>query len=147
MNHRLKKQFIVLHSNIQGFTRKKESIKEILQRSNCDVCLLTETMTTNVKLHGMKCITPKKTVGQNVAIILRNQSAGLVPMILYEPYDTINMMGVRLELAKNNFKRFYTAHMKQISTKEKEAITNQFESYSLTWQMEVVNKVCSWYVM
>ena len=88
-------------------------------------------MTINVKLQGMKCITSKKSVGQNVAIILGNQSAGMVPMKLYEPNETINMLGIRIETAKNNHQRFYTAHMKQMSTSSKEAIMNQFDEIKL----------------
>ena len=84
-------------------------------------------MTLNVKFEGMKCITAKKSTGQNVAIILRGSAAGIVPMKLYEPNEIINMLGVRLEIAKNNHKRVYTAHLKQMTTNEKEAITNQFE--------------------
>ena len=127
MNKRLLKHFRIFYSNIQGFTGKKNSIRDILQTTECALCLLTETMTTNVKLEGMKCITSEKSVGQNVAIILRGSLAGLVPMKLYEPNETINMLGIRLEVAKNNFRRFYTAHMKQLSTNDREDIVNQFE--------------------
>ena len=100
MNKRVSKDLKILYSNIQGFTGKKTSIQDIMQRVNCDVCLLTETMTTNVKIDGAKCLTAKKSVGQNVAILLRGTAAGLIPMKLYEPNETINMMGVRLEVAK-----------------------------------------------
>ena len=104
MNKRVCKEFKILYSNIQGFTGKKSSIEDIMQTMGCDICLLAETMTTNIKIDGAKCITPKKSVGQNVAIILRGAAAGIVPMKLYEPNETINMMGVRLEVAKNNFR-------------------------------------------
>ena len=97
---RITKQIKILYSNIQGFTGKKNSIQDIMRVVDCDVCLLTETMTTNIKINGAKCITPKKSVGQNVAIILRGSAAGLVPMKLYEPNETVNMMGIRLEIAK-----------------------------------------------
>ena len=127
MNMRKGKQIRILYSNIQGFVGKKSSIQDIIQTVDCHVCLLAETMTTNVKLDGMKCITAAKSVGQNVAILLRGIVAGIVPMKLYEPNETLNMLGIRLEVAKNNFKRFYTAHMKQLSTNDREAVRNQFE--------------------
>ena len=97
-------------------------------------------MTVNVKIEGMKCITSKKSVGQNVAIILRGAAAGLVPMKLYEPNETINMIGIRLEVAKNNFKRFYTAHMKQLSTNEKEDILNQFDEIKMQFRQAELSK-------
>ena len=83
MNRRVKNPFKILYRNIQGLPGKKDNNKEILVRSECDVCLLTETMTVNVKLHGMKSITSNKSLVQNVVIILRNQSTGIVPMKLY----------------------------------------------------------------
>ena len=100
MCKRAKKYFTLVYSNIQGFTGKRDSIQEIMKTVDCDVCLLTETMTVNVKMDGMKCITSKKSVGQNVAIVLRNQCAGLVPMRLYEPNDVINMIGIRIDCKK-----------------------------------------------
>ena len=127
MNKRNCKELRLLYSNIQGFVRKKSSIQDIIQTTNCEVCLLAETMTKNVKLDGMKCITAKKSVGQNVAIILRGRLAGTVPMKLYEPNETLNMLGIRMQVAKNNFQRFYTTHMKQLSTNDKEDVKNQFE--------------------
>ena len=127
MNRRLSKNIALMYSNIQGFLGKKDSIIDIMERAMCDICLLTETMTVNVKLKGMKCITAKKSVGQNVAIVLRGSVAGVVPMKLYEPNEVVNMLGVRLEIAKNNFKRFYTAHLKQMSTNDKDTIIDQFE--------------------
>ena len=84
MNKRRSKELRIFYSNIQGFVGKKSSIQDIIQTVDCDVCLLAETMTTNVKLEGMKCITAKKSVGQNVAMILRGSVAGLIPMKLYE---------------------------------------------------------------
>ena len=134
MNKRVSKHLKIFYSNVQGFTGKKTSIQDIVQTLNCDVCLLAETMTVNVKIDGMKCITSKKSVGQNVAIILRGAAAGLVPMKLYEPNETINMIGIRLEVAKNNHRRFYTAHMKQLSTNEKEAILDQLEEIKLQFR-------------
>ena len=96
MNKRKCKNLRILYSNCQGFTGKKSSIQDIIQTVECDVCLLAETMTTNVKLDGMKCIPAKKSVGQNVAILLRGIVAGIVPMKVYEPNETLNMMGIRL---------------------------------------------------
>ena len=126
MNKRLYKNITILYSNIQGFVGKKDSILEIMETVECDVCLLAETMTTNVKIEGMKCITPKESVGQNVAMVLRGKVNGLPSLKLYEPNETVDMMGIRLELAKNNFKRIYTAHLKQVSTNSKDDIRDQF---------------------
>ena len=110
MNLRLEKKLVVMYSNVQGFSGKKDSITEIAETLRSDICLLAETMSTNVKMTGAKCITAKKSIGQNVAIILRGKLSGVVPMKLYEPNDTINMLGIRIEVAKNNFQRFFTAH-------------------------------------
>ena len=140
MNKRVCKEFKILYSNIQGFTGKKTSIEEIMQTVDCDICLLAETMTRNIKVDGAKCVTPKKSVGQNVAIILRGAAAGLVPMKLYEPNETINMMGVRLEVAKNNYRRFYTAHMKQLSTNERGAVMDQFEEIKMQFHQAQLSK-------
>ena len=140
MNKRKVKQLRILYSNIQGFTGKKSSLEDIMQTVDCEVCLLTETMTNNVKVKGMKCITAKKSVGQNVAIILRGKVAGIVPMKLYEPNETMNMLGIRLEVAKNNHKRLYTAHMKQLSSNERESITNQFEEIRQQFQQAEICK-------
>ena len=140
MNRRVCKQLRIFYSNVQGFTGKKTSIQDIVQTVDCGICLLTETMTNNVKLNGMKCITSKKSVGQNVAIILRGSVAGIVPMKLYEPNETINMLGIRLEIAKNNYKRFYTAHMKQLSTNTKDVITDQFEEIKQQFQQASISK-------
>ena len=139
MNRRLLKEINLLYSNIQGFTGKKESIVDIMQRANCDICLLTETMTVNVKLNGMKCITAKKSIGQDVAIVLRGSAAGIVPMKLYEPNEAVNMLGIRLEIAKNNFKRFYTAHLKQMSTNDKEVIVNQFDEIKQQFRQAAIS--------
>ena len=126
MNRRLEKKLVVVYSNVQGYNGKKDSVTEIAETLECDVLLLTETMTTNVRMAGYKCITAKKSVGQDVAIILRGKLSGVVPMRLYEPNDTINMLGIRIEVAKNNFQRFYTSHMKQVSVNAKEIIRDQF---------------------
>ena len=75
-----------------------------------------------------------------MAIILRGSVAGIVPMKLYEPNETINMLGIRLEIAKNNYKRFYTAHMKQLSTNTKDVITDQFEEIKQQFQQASISK-------
>ena len=41
----------VVYSNIQGVTKKKESLTHIMEELECDVCLLAETMTRTVKLN------------------------------------------------------------------------------------------------
>ena len=107
---------------------------------NCDICMLTETMTLNVKFSGMRCITAKKSTGQNVAIILRGCVAGIEPMKLYEPNETVNMLGIRLEIAKNNHKRFYTAHLKQMTKNEKEIIVNQFEEIRQQFRQAAISR-------
>ena len=127
MNLRVAKEIKIVYSNIQGFIGKKTSITEIMEALECDICLLTETMTTNVKLEGLKCITAAKSIGQNVAIVLRKKMNGLPVIKLYEPNDTINMMGIRIETAKNNYQRIYTAHLKQTSTNSKDIIRAQFQ--------------------
>ena len=111
MNLRITKEIKIMYSNIQGFIGKKTSITEMMEAVDCDICLLTETMTPNVKIDGLKCITAAKSIGQNVAIILRKKMIGIPVVKLYEPNETVNMMGIRIETAKNNFQRIYTAHL------------------------------------
>ena len=147
MCKRAKKYFTLVYSNIQGFTGKRDSIQEIRKTVDCDICLLTETMTVNVKMDGMKCITSKKSVGQNVAIVLRNQCAGLVPMRLYELNDVINMIGIRIETAKNRYQRFFTAHMIQMSTNDRESISNLFEEIKLQFHLADTCRECQLCVM
>ena len=140
MNERVSKSVNIVYSNVQGFTGKKDSICDIMQRVDCDIALLAETMTLNVKVNGMRCIKAKKSIGQNVAIILRKSAVGMRPMKLYEPNDVVNMLGVRLEIAKNNPKRFYTAHLKQMSANEREVITNQFEEIKQQFRQAEISK-------
>ena len=104
MNRRVSKEIRIFYSNTQGFTGKKSSIQNILQATESDICLLTETMTTNVKLDGMKCVTATKSVGQNVAIILGGSVSGIVPMKLYEPNESINPLGSRVAKKQQNFR-------------------------------------------
>lgn len=121
-----KEELTIMYSNIQGVTRKKISLMEILGTVDPDICLLAETMTANFKLDGVKVVLPHKSVGQNVAIGLRNKLRNQPVVKIYEPNDTINMIGIRFEMKNNNL-RFYTAHMKQCSVNPKEIIQDQFE--------------------
>ena len=59
----------IMYSNIQGFTKKKESLSFIMDELNCDICLLAETMTRTVNVKGCRCIPPNKSFGQNVCIM------------------------------------------------------------------------------
>ena len=73
MSKRNEKLLTIMYSNIQGFTKKRESLVNIMDDLDCDVCLLAETMTCRVKISGCKVVTSKKSVGQNVCIVLRKQ--------------------------------------------------------------------------
>ena len=83
-------------------------------------------MTQKINITGCKQITPNKSVGQNVGILLRNKIATKKVIKIYEPNETINMIGIRFEIINNNM-RIYTAHLKQPSTSSKEEISNQFD--------------------
>ena len=63
----------IVYSNIQGVTKKKESLLHIMNELQCVICLLAETLTKYLDLKGCRCITPIKSVGQNVIIVLRNK--------------------------------------------------------------------------
>ena len=63
----------VMYSNIQGVTKKKESLINIMEELNVDICLLAETMTRTFKIDGCRCFPPNKSVGQNVSVVLRNR--------------------------------------------------------------------------
>ena len=125
-NRSLKEDVILIYSNIQGFTGKKDSLKEIIDKIDPDVCLFAETMTAKIKLDGCKSVTPSKSMGQNVGMLLRKKLMSQNIVKIYEPNDTVNMIGVRLEL-KNNSLRFFTAHLKQLSKNPKDVIQDQFE--------------------
>ena len=116
----------IMYSNIQGITKKKESLMDIMEEIDCDVCLLAETMTNKVKIPGCRCITSRKTIGQNVCIILRKDVMNERLLKLYEPNDIVNMIGVRIELMNSGI-RIFTAHLKQQSTNSRDEIINQFE--------------------
>ena len=125
-NRSLKEEITILYSNVQGFNGKKASLAEIFEVVNPDVCLLAETMVMKTKLDGCKAINPVKSIGQNVAIMVRNKFVNQKIMKIYEPNDVVNMMGIRLDI-KNAGLRIYTAHLKQLSTNSKEEIKDQFE--------------------
>ena len=116
----------IIYSNIQGYTKKKESLSYIMEELDCDLCLLAETMTRNIKLKGCRCITPNKSVGQNVCIIVRNKLVDNDIIKMYEPNDNVNLIGIRVELMGNSI-RIYTAHLKQQSVASRDEITVQFE--------------------
>ena len=115
-----------MYANIQGVRGKVTSLKYVLTALSADIILLTETMVQNVKLDGYQCINPKKSVGQNVSIVLSDKLAGCPKMKLYEPNDSINMIGVRLEI-NGCGTRIYTAHMKQQSSNSRDDIKAQFD--------------------
>ena len=104
-----------MFANIQGLRGKKTSLRHVMETTGAGIVMLAETMVRNVSLENCQCINPKVSVGQNVSIILAGKCCNIRKMKLYEPNDTINMLGVRLEV-KNSAIRMYTAHMKQQST-------------------------------
>ena len=63
----------IMYSNIQGVTKKKESLLYIMEDQDIDICLLAETLTKCVNFPGLRCITPLKSIGQNVCIIVRKK--------------------------------------------------------------------------
>ena len=114
-----------MYANVQGFTGKKTSVQYVMNNVGADVLMLAETMTRKPLLDGCESICPNKSVGQNVAIILPNKTCSYQKMKLYEPNETVNMIGVRLEIRTIGI-RLYTAHLKQQSTNSKEEILCQF---------------------
>ena len=126
MNIKKERVLTVMYSNIQGITKKKESLLNIMEEVDCDICLLAETMTCKVKIAGCRCITAKKSTGQNVCIILRKQIMNEKVIKLYEPNEVANMIGIRIELLNKGL-RIYTAHLKQQSTNSRDEIQDQFE--------------------
>ena len=81
----------IMYSNIQGITKKKESLIDIMEEADCDICLLAETMTNKIKIPGCRCVTSRKSIGQNVSIILRKEIMNERIIKLYEPNDIANM--------------------------------------------------------
>ena len=126
MNKKKERVLTMMYSNIQGITKKRESLIDIMENIDCDVCLLAETMTCKVKIPGNKCVTSRKSVGQNVCIILRKQIMNEKIIRLYEPNEIANMLGIRVEIMNKGI-RIYTAHMKQQSANTREEIQDQFE--------------------
>ena len=126
----------IIYSNIQGVTKKKSSLCEILESTNADICMLAETMTCVIKMNNCVCITSNKSIGQNVAIIKRNKTRNIKTIKIYEPNETVNMMGIKLQILNNNI-RLYTAHFKQESTNSRDEIANQF--YELEEQFRSAN--------
>ena len=99
----------IMYANIQGFTGKKTSLQYNMDDVGADVVLLSETMTRKVGLQGCQCVCPQKSVGQNVAVILAGKMCSCEKMKLYEPNETINMLGIRVEV-KGTGIRLYTVH-------------------------------------
>ena len=128
-SNRKTKEYVILnimYANIQGFTGKKTSLQYTMSAVEADVVLLAETMTRKAVLEGCQSICPNKSTGQNVAIILANKACSYKKMKLYEPNETINMIGVRLEVRDFGI-RLYTAHLKQQSSNSREEIASQFD--------------------
>ena len=116
----------IMYSNIQGVSKKKESLLDIMEEVDCDICLLAETMTNKVKIPGCRSVTSRKSIGQNVCVILRKEIMNEQMIKLYEPNEIANMIGIRFELMNSGI-RIYTAHLKQQSTNTRDEIIEQFE--------------------
>ena len=123
----------IMYSNIQGVTKKRESLVSIMEDLNVDICLLAETMTRCVKLSGCRCFTANKSIGQNVCVIVRNKIVDNEIIKLYEPNETINLIGIRIELM-NSCLRVFTAHLKQQSVSTRDEIKAQFEEIRKQFQ-------------
>ena len=121
-----KKSVTLLYANIQGVRGKVSSLQHVMSTSGADIVFLTETMVRNVKVDGCQCINPKVSTGQNVSIVLAGKCRNKEKMKLYEPNESINMIGVRLVINGTGL-RLYTAHMKQQSTNSREDIKIQFD--------------------
>ena len=128
----------IVYANIQGLTKKKESLAVILEELECDVCLLAETMVCKAKVDGARCITASKSVGQNVCIIVRKTVMNNKIVKLYDPNEIANMIGIRVDMVYNSL-RIYTAHLKQQSTNTRDEIKDQFEEVRKQFQ----NATCS----
>ena len=117
------KGIILMYANIQGVRGKLTSLQHVMSTTGADIVLLSETMKKNVSIDGCQYINPKVSVGQNVNNV--NNSV-CKKMKLYEPNESLNMMGIRIQI--NNIGiRLYTAHMKQQSTTSREDIKIQFD--------------------
>lgn len=123
----------LVYSNIQGITKKKESLVHIMEELECDICLLAETLTKTVNIENCRCFTPIKSIGQNVCILMRNKLLHNKAIKLYEPNEIINLMGIRIEML-NCGVRVFTAHLKQQSTTSQEDVAAQFEEIRIQFQ-------------
>ena len=119
------KNLNIMYANIQGFRGKKTSLQFTMNALDVDVALLAETMVQKVSLVGCQCITPKSSIGQNVAIVFAGKCCNYNKMKLYEPNETINMIGFRLDLQWYGV-RIFTAHLKQQSTSSRDEVSAQF---------------------
>ena len=115
-----------MYANIQGVRGKKTSLKHTMDMVNADIVLLAETMTRNVSIENWQCINPKNSVGQNVSVLMSGTLSNSKKMKLYEPNETVNMLGVRVEVNGVGL-RVYTAHLKQQSTNSRDDIRDQFD--------------------
>ena len=123
----------IVYSNIQGITKKKESLTHIMEELGCDVCLLAETMTRTIKIKDCRCFTANKSIGQNVCVIVRNKLIDKKIIKMFEPNELVNMLGIRIELLNTGI-RLYTAHLKQQSVCSREDIAAQFEEIRKQFQ-------------
>ena len=41
---------VIIYSNIQEITKKRENLRNIMEELDCDICPLAETMTNKMKL-------------------------------------------------------------------------------------------------
>ena len=131
----LRSRMFLTKANFQG--RWENEICDFCGRTENDFqLLLAETMTCVIKINDCVCITANKSIGQNVAIIKRNKMKNIKTIKIYEPNETVNMMGIKLQILNNNI-RLYTAHFKQESTSSRDEIANQF--YELEEQFKSAN--------
>ena len=127
VNRNKSKELCIMYANIQGFRGKKNSLCQVMEELKADVVMLAETMVRDVKLDGCVSVTPKLSTGQNVCVLLSGKCSNCRKMKIYKPNETINMIGVRLEINKYCGIRLYTAHLKQQSTNNREDIKLQFD--------------------
>ena len=120
------KTLTLMYANVQGVRGKKTSLKYVMDQVNADVVMLAETMTRKVSVDGCQCIIPSTSTGQNVAILLANSCTNCEKMKLYDPNETINMLGTRI-VVNGVGMRLYTAHLKQQSTTSRDDIRSQFD--------------------
>ena len=115
-----------MYANVQGVRGKKTSLKYVMNQVDADIVMLAETMTRKVSIDGCQCIIPSTSIGQNVAILLANSCQNCEKMKLYDPNETINMLGTRI-VVNGVGMRLYTAHLKQQSTTSRDDIRSQFD--------------------